>query len=175
MEQFPYGFKMVDAANVLEPDPIISKMATREDDVIRPMVPSDLLRPILAVTLAAPVPFEVRRAFLFARNAMCYGFWYYPLITIGSQQILRVADYATDVAITASGGKPRRSFRGRVDQLVARGILDHTRLHTWEAICRLRNRATHPDWQEVWGIPQTVRVVETVATEILALRWSDKP
>lgn len=50
-----YGFKMVDETNLLEPDPLIVNLATRENDLIRPMNPNDLLRPILKVTLVGPV------------------------------------------------------------------------------------------------------------------------
>jgi hypothetical protein len=166
-----YGFKMIDESNLLEPDPLVGGMAMRENNVIRQMVPGDLMRPILAVTVEEPVPFEVRRSFFFARNAMCYGFWYYPLITMGSQQLLRVADYATEVAGKANGLMPHRNFRPRLDQLVAAGVIDPSHLQTWLFICRFRNKATHPEWQQVWGIPQTVQVVRMVADEIKALRW----
>ncbi len=135
------------------------------------MIPNDLLRPILKVTLVEPVPFDVRRTFFFARNAMCYGFWYYPLITMGSQQILRVADYATEVAGSANGLTPHRNFRPRIDQLITAGVIDAAHLQTWEVICRFRNTSTHPAWQQIWGIPQTIQVVRTVADAIQALRW----
>jgi hypothetical protein len=172
-EEAHYGFKMVDEMNLLAPDPLMGSMATRENDVVRPMIPNDLLQPILAVTLEERVPFEVRRAFFFARNAMCYGYWYYPLITLGSQQLLRVADYATEVAGSVNGLTPHRNFRPRIDQLVAAGVIDSANRGTWELICRFRNKATHPEWQQIWGIPQTLNVVRAVANEITAMRWPE--
>jgi hypothetical protein len=166
-----YGFKLVTEGNLLEPDPLMGSFATREGDVIRPMVPADLLRVILPITLENPVPFEVRKAFMFARDAMCYAFWYYPLITLGAQQILRVADYATDVAGRLNGIASHKTFGPRIDQLRAAGVLDGARISAWNLLCEMRNRVTHPEWQQTWMPSDGITIVRMVADEIQALRW----
>jgi len=75
-----YRFKMVTPENLMEPDTVVGYMGTIENGEVRPMSPQDFIRPILAVGLDEPVPLIVRQAFYFARNAMCYGYWYWPAL-----------------------------------------------------------------------------------------------
>ena len=166
-----YGFKQISVENLTLPDPLVLDMWTREGNDLRPMTPNDFVRPILAIQLDEPVPFEVRRAFYFARNAMCYGYWYWPAITLGSQQVLRVADLASRTASEERGLKPHQNFGPRISQLRAAGIVDAEREERWNLIVRLRNKATHPEWQQTWGLPQTIDCIIMVAEEIKALRW----
>lgn len=170
-EASQYGFKRVDAENVLSPDPLMAALATREGDVIRPMTYEDVARPLLRIHLNDDVPKEVRRAFLFPLYAMCYAFWYYPLTTLGAQQILRVADLASERAGHANGLQPHRNFRPRIGQLRAAGVIQAAREDRWNQIVDMRNRVTHPGCQQTWGFAQTVQVVRMIADEINALRW----
>lgn len=170
-----YGFKQVDFQNLTQPDPLVVGMLTRDGDEIRPITPEDFVSPILAISLAQPVPLEVRRAFYFARNVMCYGYWYWPAITLGSQQVLRVADLASCIAGAANGLKPNKNFGPRIGQLRAAGVIGADREQRWNVIVKLRNIATHPDWQQTWGMAQTVQCIEMVAFEIQSLRWLTEP
>jgi hypothetical protein len=166
-----YGFKQITPDNLAQPDPLVLNMWTREGAEFRPMTPEDFITPILALSLCDPVPLEVRRAFVFARNTMCYGYWYWPAMTLGAQQILRVADYATDVAGRLNGINARQTFGPRITQLAKVGIIDASRRDAWETLLKLRNMVTHPDWQQTWGLPQTVDAAALAAREIQALRW----
>lgn len=170
-----YGFKLVTAQNLADPDPLVSLLVTREGETFRRMTPEDFARPILAVTLEEPVPFEVRHAFLYARNAMCYGYWYWPVVTLGFEQVLRVADFATNVAARANGLKPKWSFERRIDQLIAATIIETERKPVWNYIRKLRNKVTHPERQLTWGIAQPITDMRLIAEAIQGLRWVATP
>ena len=87
------GFKVVDATNVLAIDPLVGGLATmRPDGTIEPTAERDFAHTLAAIDIKPHVPLEVRRGFLFARNSMCYGYWCYGMLTLGAQQMLRVAD-----------------------------------------------------------------------------------
>jgi hypothetical protein len=166
-----YGFKMVTLENLLEPDPVMQYFWQRSPDgSFSQMAAADWAYPILAVKLSDNVPQVVRDAFYFARNAMCYAYWYYPLHTIGSQQILRVADFATDVAAKQNGLRPARGFERRINQLVNAGIISSTE-RRWDGIRRLRNSATHPAFQQNWGGGMSIELVQIVAGLINSLKW----
>jgi hypothetical protein len=67
---------------------------------------------LTAINLSSKAPLEVRRAFLFTRNAMCYGYWYYPLFTIATDQLLRIADFAATEAAQQYDIKPPKNPSG---------------------------------------------------------------
>jgi hypothetical protein len=145
---------------LMQRDPLVDGMVTIENDEGRAMTPFDLARPILMVELPNEVPFEVRRAFYMARNAMAYGYWYWPLVTMGAQQILRVADFATDVAWNTTKSP---NFKERVEKLIKRRVIDGSDANLWECVRDWRNKATHPEWQQTWGPKWGVKFAQTVA------------
>src|ERR1700686_493041 len=167
------GFKTVTARNLLEPDPISASHHMRTVDGFRQMLPEDWVDPITGVTLPDSVPFEVRRAFQMARDAMCYGYWFYPLVTLMAQQLLRVADFATDVACLTHSIKSPRNFKARVDELIAVGIIPQAHEGLWEGIRRMRNHSTHPNFQQIWGPGMAIPIAQRVADAIAGIRWNN--
>jgi hypothetical protein len=171
MQSQQYGFKMVTLENLLDPDPVMKLFWQRSPDGnFSQMGPKDWAAPILSFDLSDLVPRVVREAFYFTRNAMCYAYWYYPLLTIGCQQILRVADFATEIAATENGLKPARSFARRIEQLLKAGIIPQAE-GRWEGIRRLRNSATHPEFQQNWGGGMSIEMIQTTAALINGLKW----
>jgi hypothetical protein len=109
-----------------------------------------------------------------ALGSLAYAYWYYPLYTIGAQQLLRVADYALDQFARGIGLERSYSLADRIEKLASQGVLgDEADISRWQLIRRLRNKVTHPTFQEIWGLPQAHDVAQSVAEAISALPWSE--
>jgi hypothetical protein len=170
-----YGFKIPDRSNLLEPDPLSKVFSTIDEYGSRPFSSDDIFCALEPIRLTAPVPHEVRRAFQMALGSLPYAYWYYPLYTIGAQQLLRVADFALDQFARNVGLERSYSLGERIQRLSATGALADDNLRRWQLIRRLRNSATHPGFQEVWGLPQARDVAQSVAEAIGALPWTGGP
>jgi hypothetical protein len=169
-----YGFKIPDASNVLEPDPLSKAFSTLDEHGTRSFVPEDILRALAPARLESHVPHEVRRAFRVALGSLPYAYWYYPLYTMGSQQLLRVADYALDQFARTAGMERPYSMADRIQKLSSSGLLSESDASRWQLIRRLRNMVTHPTFQEIWSLRQACDVADSVAEAINALPWSGK-
>ena len=121
------------------------------------------------------MPIEVRNAFEFAKGGLGYGYFYYPLVTIVGQQVLRVADFAIDQLLLNLNITPKpRSFARRLQRLYKDGLINDALLHRWDALRNLRNSATHPDFQHFWLPADAVRTFRLVGEMISALPWPTK-
>ena len=170
-----YGFKLVDETNVLIPDDVFKALVTIDEDGPRPVAPADTMQALQEVRLEKSVPLNVRRAFQMALGAMAYAYWYYPLLTLAAQQILRVADFASDIFARERGMDLQYSLAARLKALAKDGAVDELQLRRWEGIRRLRNSATHPSFQQIWGPAQAIDVARAVADAINTLPWASSP
>jgi hypothetical protein len=166
------GFKVVTVDNVLEMDPTLEMLAMQtEGGIIRALQPDDFTRHFTAIDLAPQVPLEVRRAFLFARNAMCYGYWCYGILTLGSQQMLRVADDALAHALRMRGIEKRASFKERISRLVTLCDIPAEDKIRWDALRNLRNGATHQSFQQIHSPTDAVRLTTVIAELLGRVTW----
>jgi hypothetical protein len=162
----------VDATNVLAIDPIVASLATmRPDGTIEPTAERDFARTFAAIDIEPHVPLEVRRGFLFARNAMCYGYWCYGMLTLGAQQMLRVADDALGYAVRERGISKRLTFADRICKLVELGAIPAEDEIRWDGVRNLRNSATHQKFQQIWSPGVAGQMVSTVATLLARVSW----
>jgi uncharacterized protein DUF4145 len=166
-----YGFKIPDVDNVLDPDPLSKIMYSMEDGVARPMAPNDILRALETIRLSEEIPLDVRRAYRTALGAMAYAYWYYPLYTMTAQQLLRVADFALDVFMKGRGIQRQYGLASRIADLSRTEIISDEQRTQWDAIRRLRNSVTHPNFHQTWGIAQAYDVAKVVADAISSLPW----
>jgi hypothetical protein len=164
------GFKVVDADNVLAIDPLVAGLATKSPGgTVRPTAERDFARTFAAINVEPHVPLEVRRGFLFARNAMCYGYWCYGMLTLGAQQRLRVADDA--LAYAERGIAKRLTFADRIRKLVELGDIPAEDEIRWDGVRNLRNSATHQKFQQIWSPGMAGQMVSTVATLLARVTW----
>lgn len=102
--------------------------------------------------LLASVPEEVRALFEVARGSMIYGVFFYPLLTLGSEQCHRVAEAAVAAKCKAvmpvGAGKKFTSFKENVEKLIAAGLVVHN-VDRWRLVVKLRNHASHPASQSI--------------------------
>jgi hypothetical protein len=145
--------------------------ATLEAGSPRPIAYDDFARNFSAIRIEEDVPHEVRRAFLFARNAMCYGYWCYGLMTLGTQQMMRVADDGIALAARERGLPKRLTFVDRLRNLIALGVVPAEDEFRWDVLRRLRNNATHQEFQQILTPPDAARMTATVAHLLARVAW----
>ncbi len=171
-------FKHVTRQNWLDSDPVSASFVKLDhrDGSITPMDGADWIDAVALATLSDAVPNDIVNAFEFTKGGLGYGFFYYPLATIVGQQILRVADFAVDRFFRARAIVPHpRSMAQRLKRLHEDGLVDDMHFQQWDAIRRLRNSATHPDFQHVWLPSDAIRTLKLVADLVSALPWPIDP
>jgi hypothetical protein len=102
------------------------------------------------------VPHEVQRMFSFVQGAFCYAHWYYPMVTLGMHDTLRIADFATNQACKQRllPHAEKASFFKRIETLVKVGATDQADEELWHKIRKRRNRVTHLSTHVVQGYEQ---------------------
>lgn len=171
------GVKTLTVDNWLEPDPVnaIFSRLSLVDGEFHPITGEDRLRDILAPQLTEMVPVDIRALLEVARSALAYGYFCYPLFTLGEEQLFRVAEAAITNKCRALGAPSSvGSYKERVDWLAARGVLTAQEQTSWHAARQLRNAASHPEGQAI-GLPnQAVSTLWHVVNDINHL-FADVP
>jgi hypothetical protein len=91
------GFKELTSENWLVPDSTMRGFVRLSfNGKVHSISCEEWLRDILQPTIHEAVPVELRKLFEVARGAMAYGKFFYPIYTIGIEQLLRVVESAVD-------------------------------------------------------------------------------
>ena len=167
-------FKNVGIDNWAERDPINENFAMPGKFGMRQMTGDDWAGLFLGVELAARVPEPVQHLFQVARNTLPYGHFFYPLYTLGAEQLYRVADAAALHRYRDLGGpKTKRgaapTFAVRVRWLRQHGFIAEEHAHQWDGFRELRNDASHPEVQSVFTPGNAYTVLQAVAGCVTAL------
>lgn len=150
------GFRRLTPQNWLQPDPVMRAFVHGAMSG-KPYVPTgeQRLQEIMSIELSEEVPLEVRKLFAVTRGALCYGYFFYPLYALASEQLARVAEAAVSRKYEALGGpkrtrknpesKPKRAtFEDKLRYLEEKGLVTEPDDVWWGAIRDLRNAASHP-------------------------------
>jgi hypothetical protein len=157
------GFKEIDARNWLTPDPVVLRFAGMEHA-------TDYVETVLAPRLSGNVPEDIQKLFEVARSAVLYGYLFYPLYTLGMEQLFRVADAAIASRCEELGiPKDKKKFSDRIDWLAERGMFNRGEFSAWHTLRRLRNSASHPDDQSIVTPGSAIGFLGAVAEDINAL------
>src|SRR4051794_1449941 len=99
------GIKTITGENWLKPDPTSTIFAqiSASDESVSSISGDDWVKLFLGPSLAVSVPNEVRKLFEVARGALVYGYFFYPLYTLGGEQLLRVVECAASVKCDSLG------------------------------------------------------------------------
>ena len=159
-----FGFKTINLENWLSVDPVIACYGTKVNGETVPVPPSYWLENLLKPQLNLSVPEEVRKLFEIARGAMIYGYFYYPLFTFGSEQILRIGEAAITAKFVASNGPTTtKTFFDRIKWLEESGVISPEIAASWHVVREARNYSSHPSEAAILtpGMVQ-IQVVEIV-------------
>lgn len=167
-------FKEVTPGNWAERDPINKNFVMPDKGGWRRMTGDDWAGLYLGVELAGPVPEPVQHLFLVARNTLPYGHFFYPLYTLGSEQLYRVADAAALHRYRDLGGsKTKRgddpTFKTRIGWLQQHGMITDEQATQWDGFRELRNHASHADMQSIFTPGNAYTMLRAVAECVSAL------
>lgn len=151
----------------------------READVPRsfPGLTEELwVEEVLAPQLSSSVPEDVLRLFEIARGSILYGWLFYPLLTLASEQLYRVQEAAVrarcklagiPTAKTLKNGSLRnRKFSELIDELANRDIIRNDELGFWDAVRHSRNQSSHPDRPTILPPGHAIAATEATARRI---------
>jgi hypothetical protein len=135
--------------------------------------PDNWIEAHLQPKLGPNVPQEIAALFEVARGSMIYGWFFYPLITLGAEQCYRVLEAAVRKRCEQAGIPTKRQtkkgkmidvrFVENVESLINAGIIAATDRPHWEAIRKLRNIASHPDSQTILAPGATIGILVSAA------------
>ncbi len=121
--------------------------------------------------LAPEVPEQVGTLFEVARGSMIYGCFFFPLLTLASEQCHRVLEAAAKIRceqlkipleIKRNNGKvyPKR-YTEIVEDLVQHGNIEKNDKIKWDAGRSMRNQTSHPDSQILLVPGMTITILDT--------------
>lgn len=162
------GSKEITPSNWLEPDRVLKGFVRiSPNGRSQPITSGEYLNHVLAPKLLESVPTEVQALFEVARGAMAYGYFFYPLYTLGAEQLFRVAEAAVAYKCEALGvPKLERTFKKKITWLVGHGTIPEPELNRWQACRKLRNVASHPDRQSILTPWDAISILEGIAEQI---------
>lgn len=167
-----FGFKELDSTNWLESDLIVHSFV-RIDPKTGPkqMTGKDWVDAILKPGLLEEVPEEVQALYEVARGAMLYGYFFYPLYTLGAEQLFRVSEAAiTHKCASMNTPKNVMSMASRIRWLYQHGEIPDIQKVKWNATRELRNMASHLERQSIMSPGNAIGFVERTA-ELINSLW----
>src|SRR6266542_1368598 len=146
------GFKPLTVENWLVPDPVMAvfaKMDLRTGEASS-VTADEWVEIFLKPTLLETVPINITRLFEASRGAMLYGYFFYPLYTLGLEQVYRVAEAAITAKCEEIGiDNPYAKFVDNINALVKKNVLTSKEGEEWHVIRDMRNKASHPKEQMI--------------------------
>ena len=96
------------------------------------------------------VPRDIHRMFEVARGAMIYGYFFYPLLTLGEQHLYRAIEAAVTLKChSLQGPAGRETLSQKLDWLLEHGSLTASQRQDWDSLRIARNEASHPRFQSI--------------------------
>lgn len=166
------NMKSIDEKNWLEADPVTHLLSNQIDSSgnLGQMTGEDWLSLILEAKLAVDVPVEIRRLFEVARGTMAYGYFFYPLFTLGCEQLYRVAESAVSVKCERlHAPKGVKRFIDKIEFLEKNGTISSLDVMIWNAFRGLRNESSHPKNQSIFTPGIAIPQIELIAKQISSL------
>ncbi len=118
----------------------------------------------LSVELSPAVAPDIRDLFKVAQGVLCYGCFFYPLYTLGSEQVCRVLEAALAHRYAQhSGPKRKKSFKNKIEWLLDNGHLSARHRDRWKSARQLRNMSSHANRQSLIGPDMAIGTIRTAA------------
>ncbi|MGP8174038.1 MAG: hypothetical protein ACLP7O_05765 [Terracidiphilus sp.] len=154
-----FGFKEITRDNWLTPDPIWEAYWRPEPNRLQGWVDD-----FLAVQMRSDVPVDIRGLFEVARSAFIYGLMFYPLVTIGAEQICRVSEAAVSLKCKLLNAPNRENtFKKRIGWLIKMEVIKSKDEPRWDYLRFLRNEGSHPKFQTILTPVMCLKIMEGAA------------
>lgn len=119
----------------------------------------------LSVELGPTVPGHLRELFTVACSTLVYARLFYPLLTVGDEQILRVMEAAVTEKCQIVHA-PAKRFADRLKWLELHDLISPEQAFRWHNIRRLRNEASHLRSQSIYP-PGEALTMRDIAAELI--------
>ncbi len=159
-----HGFKRLTLENWLTVDPAwagVVMSASRPD-------PSEAwVSDLIQTKLDPAVPPTIRKLFETARGTLIYSLMFYPLLTLGAEQLFRVLEASASAKCNAMNA-PRKikTFEKKIEWLAETGAMSAEQQLRWRGIRRLRNEASHPADQSIFPPGEALTILD-LAVELI--------
>jgi len=112
------------------------------------------------IRVSDAVPTELQILFEFAKGAMVYGLFFYPLYTLGWEQLSRVFEAAVTTKVSLLEPSLSESpLAKKVQWLKERGHLPASEVDKYDLFRQWRNRVAHPKAHTLVGPPDARRML----------------
>ena len=137
------GIKIITHENWMSPDPLMKNLAILQDGKISIMPAGDWAISILKPKLSETVPLEIHKLFEVARGSMLYGYFFYPLFTLASEQLFRVAEAAVSEKCkqVATDKISKSTFKDKVDRLNKDKLFSDEEYKKWNSLRETLNKS----------------------------------
>ena len=141
-----------------------------QDGELRRIEGEDYLHCILRLELLESVPSDVKALFEVARGAMIYGYFFYPLYTLATEQLFRVVEAAVlRKCKDLEAPKSKQTFQQGIEWLISEGIIPVSAKPRWDAVRQLRNSTSHPNSQSIITPGIAIELLEKIARQVNSL------
>jgi hypothetical protein len=122
---------------------------------------------VLLPVLNNSVPPDILSLFEVARYSMLYGYFYYPLITLSSEQLFRVVDTAVSHKYSILNCCPQKTtFDNKIKVLIKNKIITFEQVQHYGAIRYFRNSSSHPKEQKIFNPAMAFTILDGVVEMI---------
>lgn len=160
-----FGFKRITLENWKQMDEVIQFPS--------PISEAQWVKACLDTQLGASIPEKVAALFEVARGSMVYGWFFYPVISLATEQCFRVLEAGARAKWeqltlptqqqTSNGSTRDLGFSALINSLEKAGCIDQHLRRRWEAIRGLRNSASHPKRQSIHSPGEALNILAVTA------------
>ena len=113
------------------------------------------------------MPVHIRELYEIARGTMLYAYYYYPVMSLATEQLYRVADTALSERV--KNLTKAKDFRQRICAAIEHGVIREQDQNSWEATRELRNSSSHPKTQSIVLPGQAITSLSITSDQINSL------
>ena len=165
-------FKQIDLSNWSDPDPASAGQARGKDkNGWQYYAGEDYLEDIQQIILSPNVPHDIHEQMELAKGICTYGYYFYPLFTVGMERAILTADSATLQMCKEMGGPKGvpKTFKKRVEWLAEHGVIDEPARDQLHNLRSLRNISSHPEHVTFMTPVMAFGIMDRVADAINSL------
>lgn len=162
-----FGYKEININNICEKDPALNHFV--KTDAHGKSIPLSLKDHLLYITpaeLNENVPKDIQAMFEVAKGAMAYAYFYYPLFTLATEQLLRISEAALRYKCKELGLSDKHNFADMIKLLTDNGVIKNKERIIWDSIRHLRNLVSHPDSQMILPPGMAIESLYKIAEQI---------
>ncbi len=165
------GIKELTVSNWLTQDVVLTYFVNLlPDGSTKPITGEMYAETILSIKLKEDVPIEIQKLFEVAKGAMLYGFMFYPLFTLGMEQICRVAETTVSHLCKLKQAPKRiKVFKEKIDWLIENSVIPENDRSFWEFVRMNRNFSSHPKMQTILSPGSNFEIIQSIALRINSL------